>query len=233
MKRLEIKGLEKLSAIDYPGKTCCIVFLANCNFRCPYCHNPDLIENPDRLDSMTGEEVIEFMKSRRKWIDGVCVTGGEPCLHEGLEDFLRKVRKEGFLTKLDTNGTSPDVVERLIKEGLLDYIAMDVKAPPERYKEITRSEVDTGKVRETARIIMGSGVGYEFRTTVVPRLFGKDDMKRIGEWLKGAEKFFVQGFHGGTTLDREFGKEPAFSEKELEELADIARKYFREVGVRP
>lgn len=232
MKELEIKGLEKLSVIDYPGKTCCIVFLAGCNFRCPYCHNPDLIERPGELESMTGEDVLEFMKSRRKWLDGVCVTGGEPCLHEGLEDFLRKVKKEGFLTKLDTNGTNPEMVERLVKEGLLDYIAMDVKAPPERYGEVTRSEVDIEKVRKSTEVIMRSGVDYEFRTTVVPKLFRKQDVEGIGSWLNGAGKFFIQGFRAGNTLDKAFEKEPAFTESELEELAEIARKHFREVGVR-
>jgi pyruvate formate lyase activating enzyme len=229
---LEIKGMEKLSAIDYPGRTCCIVFLAGCNFRCPYCHNPDLIERPDKLESMTEDEVIGFMESRRKWLDGVCVTGGEPCLHEGLEGFFRKVKEAGFLIKLDTNGTNPEMVERLLKEGLVDYIAMDIKAPPERYSEITRSDVDIEKVRKTAEVMMKSGVEYEFRTTVVPRLFGKDDMESIGKWLRGARRFFLQGFHGGKTLDKEFGKEAAFSEKELERIADVARKYFKEVGVR-
>ena len=227
-----IKGLEKLSVIDYPGKTCCIVFLADCNFRCPYCHNPDLIRNPDKLPSMKEEEVIDFMKSRRKWLDGVCITGGEPCLHKELPDFIRMIKKEGFLVKLDTNGSMPEMVEGLVNEGLLDYIAMDIKAPLERYSEAAGVEVDTEKIRRTTEIIMKSGVDYEFRTTVLPKLIGENDVKEIGKWLKGARRYFIQGFKANNTLDRDFSKESSFSDRDLERLADAAREYFKEVGVR-
>jgi pyruvate formate lyase activating enzyme len=229
---LPIKGLERMSVIDYPGKTCCIVFLAQCNFRCPYCHNPDLIKGPGKLPDVKEGEVLELLRERRKWLDGVCITGGEPCIHKGLPDFIRRVKKEGFLVKLDTNGTNPEMVEGLLKEGLLDYVAMDVKAPPEKYSEVAGVEVDLDKVRKTAGIIMESGIDYEFRTTVLPRFFGKEDIEGIGRWLKGARRYFLQGFRNKNTLDRGFGKEAAFSEGELEELADVARKHFKEVGVR-
>ena len=227
-----IKGLEKLSVIDYPGKTCAIVFLAGCNFRCPYCQNPDLIKRPGSLPDISEEEVLDFLKSRRKWLDGLCLTGGEPCLHRGLPDFIRKVKREGFLIKLDTNGSNPGMLEQLVREGLVDYISMDIKAPPERYEEVARVRVSREDIQRSVEIIMNSGVEYEFRTTVVPRLFNKDDMERIGKWLRGAERFFIQGFRPGVTLDKAFRKESTFSPEELEGLAGVAGRYFRHVGVR-
>ena len=229
---LPIKGIEKLSVIDFPGKTCCIVFLADCNFRCPYCHNPDLIRNPQDMPDITEKEVLSFIESRKKWVDGVCITGGEPCLHKELPGFIKSVKERGFLVKLDTNGSRPEMVKSLIDEGLLDYIAMDIKAPPERYSDVTRVKVDIQKIRETIDIIMKSDVEYEFRTTVAPRLFGRDDMEKIGRWLKGAKRFFLQNFRSGNTLDKSFKNESSFSENELKELADIAWKYFGHVGVR-
>lgn len=227
-----IKGLERLSVIDYPGKACAVVFLAGCNFRCPYCQNPDLIKRPGRLSEISEGEVLDFLGSRRKWLDGLCITGGEPSLHRGLPDFIRKVKKEGFLVKLDTNGSNPGMVEQLVKERLVDYISMDIKAPLDKYEEVARVGVSKGDIQRSADIIMNSGVRYEFRTTVVPRLFSKGDMESIGKWLKGAKRFFIQGFRSGVTLDRAFRKEATFSEEELEELAGVAGKYFKEVGVR-
>jgi len=227
-----IKGIEKLSVIDYPGKSCAIVFLAGCNFRCPYCQNPDLIKRPGSLPDIKEEEILDFLRERRKWLDGVCISGGEPSLHSGLPAFIRKVRKEGFLVKLDTNGSNPEMLEMLVKDGLVDYIAMDIKAPLEDYERVAGVKVRRSDIRRSAEIIMKSGVEYEFRTTVVPRLFRKGDMERIGKWLKGAERFFVQQFRTGVTLDRSFQKGTTLSEKELMGLAIIARRYFRHAGVR-
>jgi pyruvate formate lyase activating enzyme len=227
-----IKGIEKLSVIDYPGKMCSIVFLPDCNFRCPYCQNPDLINRPHKLPDISEEEIFDFLKDRRKWIDGICITGGEPCLHKGLPEFIKKVKGEGFLVKLDTNGSNPEMIEGLVREGLLDYIAMDIKAPLEGYGEVARAEINKGKIQKSVDFIMNSGVEYEFRITVVPRLFKKGDIEKIGKWLKGAERFFIQRFRPGKTLDKDFKKESTFSDKELEGLVVIARRYFKRVGVR-
>jgi pyruvate formate lyase activating enzyme len=229
---LPIKGLERLSVIDYPGKTCCVAFLADCNFRCPYCQNPDLIERPGDLESIGEDEVLGLLRSRRKWLDGICITGGEPCLHKDLPGFIRKVKGEGFLVKLDTNGSKPGMIEVLLKEGLLDYIAMDIKAPLKRYNEVTGVEVDLENIKRSVKLIMDSGVGYEFRTTVLPKLFSKDDIQGIGEWLRGARRYFLQGFRKENALDRGLRKESSFSEDELKVLAGLAREYFKEVGVR-
>ncbi len=229
---LPIKGMEKLSVIDYPGKTCCIIFIAGCNFRCPYCHNPDLIGDSESLPDVTEEEVISFVKSRGKWLDGVCVTGGEPCIHKGLPGFLRRLKSEGFLVKLDTNGTNPEMLEGLINEGLLDYIAMDIKAPPERYGEVAGADVDISRIKRSVEIIKSSGVEHEFRTTVLPRLIGKDDVKSIAGWLRGCQGYYIQGFRPDNTLDKGFMKESPYSDSALEELAKIARKEIKSVGVR-
>jgi pyruvate formate lyase activating enzyme len=173
-----------------------------------------------------------LLRERRKWLDGICVSGGEPCLHEGLEGFLGKVKEEDLLVKLDTNGSRPEVLERLVREGLVDYVAMDVKAPAERYPEIAGVEVNVKDIKRSAEIIMNSGVDHEFRTTVVPRLISERDIEGIGKWLEGARRFFVQQFRPDVTLDKEFSKEEPYSEKRLEELAGVARRFFREVGVR-
>jgi pyruvate formate lyase activating enzyme len=229
---IPIKGIEKLSVIDYPGKTCLVAFLAGCNFRCPYCQNPDLIERPGDMEDIPEGDVLELLRSRRKWIDGVCISGGEPCLHRGLAGFIRKVKGEGFLVKLDTNGSRPSMLGELLKEGLLDYVAMDIKAPIEDYGRVARVGVEKESIRRSAEMIMKSGVEYEFRTTVVPGLFGKDDMEAVGKWLRGARRYFIQQFRPGNALDRGFRKERPYPASELEGLAGIARKYFKEVGVR-
>jgi pyruvate formate lyase activating enzyme len=229
---IPIKGLEKLSVIDYPGKTCAVLFLAGCNFRCPYCQNPDLIRSPAKLPDIPEQEVLDLLRERRKWLDGICITGGEPCLHRGLPEFIRKARKEGFLVKLDTNGSNPGMLKELITEGLLDYVAMDIKAPPGRYGEVAKAEVDVEDVRKSAELIMKSGVGYEFRTTVIPGLIKEKDMRGIGEWLKGADRFYIQQFVAKITLDKAFEKEKAYSQDDLKRLAEVAGDYFKRVGVR-
>ena len=229
---LPIKGLQKTSLIDYPGKICSVVFLANCNFRCPYCQNPDLILNHRKMPNIPEKEVFEHLEKRRKWIDGVCITGGEPCLHDGLVEFIEKTRSMGFLVKLDTNGTNPEMLSYLIRKKLLNYIAMDIKAPLRRYSEVAGVKVRVLDIRSSVSLILKSGIDYEFRTTVVPRLFNEDDMLSIAKWLKGARRYAIQQFRPVTTLDREYQKEKAYPEQKLRMFAEIARPYFERVEVR-
>ena len=199
---LPIKNFQKTSLIDYPGKVCTAVFISNCNFRCPYCHNPDLITNNKNIPNIPEREVFEHLKKRRKWIDGVCITGGEPCMHEDLVDFIKKIR------------------------------SMDIKAPIRRYSEVTCVKVNVMDIRRSVSMIMNSGIDYEFRTTVVPKLFGDEDMISIGKWLKGAKRYCIQQFRPMKTLDKSYEKEGAYPEIKLRALAGIAEPYFDKVEVR-
>jgi len=219
---LPVKGFQKTSVIDYPGKMCSVVFVAKCNFRCPYCQNPDLILNYKKIPTIPEREIFEHLDKKRKWVDGVCITGGEPCLYESLVDFIKKLKSMGFLIKLDTNGTNPEMLKYMIKKKLLDYIAMDIKAPINRYSEVAGVKVNVMDIRRSVSMILKSGIDYEFRTTVVPKLFGDEDMISIGKWLKGAKRYCIQQFRPMKTLDKSYEKEGAYPEIKLRALAGIA-----------
>jgi pyruvate formate lyase activating enzyme len=184
------------------------------------------------MPNIPERDVFEHIEKRRKWIDGVCITGGEPCMHEGLIDFIKKIKSMGFLVKLDTNGSNPEMIGHLIKKRLLDYIAMDIKAPIKRYSEVAGVNVNVLNIRRSVSLILKSGIGYEFRTTVVPRLFGDKDIISIGKWLKGARLYCIQQFRPLKTLDREYQKEKAYPEQKLKVFAELAKPYFDKVEVR-
>jgi len=226
-----IKGMQKLTLIDYPGKVACTLFTFGCNFRCPYCQNPELvIGTPD--SAIEEKTILEFLEERKGFLDAVCITGGEPTLYEDLPEFIKKIKHIGYLVKLDTNGTNLNMLKRVVEENLIDYIAMDIKAPLERYEEVVRVEVNEEEIRRTTDFIMKCGLEYEFRTTVVPGLIGKEDIEKIGEWLEGAEKYCIQQFNNEKVLDPSFKQKKPYSRQELEELAEIARKYFQKVEIR-
>jgi pyruvate formate lyase activating enzyme len=227
-----IRGLLKTTMIDYPGKMASEVFLGGCNMRCPFCHNIELVKEPGRLDSMSEEEVTSFLRKRRKWVDGLVISGGEPTIHEDLPEFVRKAKNEGFLVKLDTNGTNPGMLENLIKKGLLDCIAMDIKSSPGGYEKASGRKVDIEAIKRSVTLIMGSGLDYEFRTTLVPELHSREDVKEIGKWLKGAKKYCIQQFRSDETLDPKLKGKPSFSGKELNEMAEMVSDCFEVVEVR-
>jgi pyruvate formate lyase activating enzyme len=227
-----IRGFVKTTMIDYPGKMASEAFLGGCNMRCPFCHNIELVKGPDGLESISEEEVISFLKKRRKWVDGLVISGGEPTIHRDLPGFIRKAKDEGFLVKLDTNGTNPGMVGNLIKEGLLDCIAMDIKSSPGGYEKACGGKVDMKAIRRSVSLIMNSGLDYEFRTTLVPGIHSSEDVKEIGKWLKGAKKYFIQQFKSGETLDPKLKGKPTFSGKELREMADSVSDCFDVVEVR-
>ncbi|MEW6545748.1 MAG: anaerobic ribonucleoside-triphosphate reductase activating protein [Bacillota bacterium] len=214
------RGLQKLSLVDFPETMCATVFLAGCNFRCPYCHNPDLVLRSPGLPWISEEELLQFLEEREGFIDGVCVTGGEPTLEPDLPAFLARVKARGLKTKLDTNGTRPDVLARLLEHGLLDYIAMDVKAPRDKYRRVTRSRVDPGVLEASIRLVQQSQVPYEFRTTVVPGLLSADDVEAIARWITGAGKYVLQPYlPPRRTLDEKWRKRPPCPRSYLERLA--------------
>jgi len=228
---VEIKGIEKFSSRDFPGHISSTVFLGGCTFRCPYCHNADLVLRPETIPSLAADYFLSYLDGRKGWLEAVCFTGGEPLLHEDLEELIRVVRERGLLVKIDTNGSFPDRLEALLALGLIDRVAMDVKAPLERYREVTRSNVDLERIVRCADLLRESGVKHTFRTTVVPGLVGKDDVTKIGEWLNGAAHYVVQQFVPQTTIDPAYLEVKPFGRAQLEEMAAAARPYFVEVGI--
>jgi len=228
---VEIKGLEKFSSRDFPGHISSTVFTGGCNFRCPYCHNAQLVLEPETIPSLAPEYFLSYLDGRKGWLEAVCITGGEPLLHEDLEEAIRVVRERGLLVKLDTNGSFPDRLEALLALGLLDWVALDVKAPLERYREVTRSEIDLERIVRSVDVLRNCGVRHTFRTTVVPGFVGRDDVVRIGEWLEGGESYVIQPFVPQTTLDPAFLEIKPFARAEVEEIAEAVRPYFGEVRV--
>lgn len=229
---IKINGVQKTSLIDYPGKVASVIFVGGCNFRCPYCHNPELVLNEVK-DDINPEEFLQFLEKKKKWLDGVCITGGEPTLHKGLVDFARELKKRRLLVKIDTNGTNPSMIEQLINENLADYIAMDIKAPLEEYEKVTKTKADKKAIQKTINLLMKSNIDYEFRTTVVPGLFDEKDAEEIGKWLKGAKKFCIQQFRNSDrTLDKKFQDIRPYPPKKIKEFKKILQNYIKKVEVR-
>lgn len=243
-----IGGLEKLSLIDYPKKLSAVIFTVGCNFRCHFCHNPMLVK-PIEVDKFKNKsqnpseekgrvlikerDLFDFLDKRKGKLDAVVITGGEPTMHKDLPDLVKKIKKNGFLVKLDTNGTNPGMLEKLLKKDLLDYIAMDFKSDFNTYSYVTNANVDLEKVRESVNIIMNSNVPYEFRTTLVPGLIDKERIKLIGESIKGADRWFLQKFIASKELvDSEFKKIKSFSDAEMENMKKTASDYVRYCDVR-
>ena len=228
---VEIRGLEKFSSRDFPGHISSTVFLGGCTFRCPFCHNAELVLRPESYPVLSMDLFLSYLDSRKGWLEGVCVTGGEPLLSEDLEDLVRVVRERGLLVKLDTNGALPGRLERLVGQGLLDWIAMDVKAPLERYSEVAGVAVRTEDIARSAEIVRSSGLKYLFRTTVVPRLVGREDVRRIGAWLEGADLFQLQQFVPHDTIDPAWLDVRPYPKEEFVILEEIARPFFKVVLV--
>lgn len=212
-----IGGFQKFSLIDYPGKISCIVFTQGCNFRCPYCHNPELIPFTP-LVKIKEETILSFLEKRKGKIDAVVITGGEPTMQQDLLKFIQKIKEMGYLTKLDTNGSNPEMLEIIINHSLVDYIAMDIKAPLEKYKEVTHSVISPEEIKRSIRMIMNSDIKYEFRTTVVKSQLSKEDIINIGKLIEGAELYILQKFIPSKTLDPNFLNKKTYSDGEFKEL---------------
>lgn len=190
-----ICGLQKLTLLDWPGKVACTVFTGGCNLRCPYCHNAGLVLRPNEQPVLDPQEVFDLLEKRKGIIDGVCVTGGEPLIQPDISDFLRSLRQYGVAVKLDTNGFFPDKLKMLIGEGLVDYIAMDIKGDPGRYGELTGvPDLDIEPVKRSVRLLMDGDIPYEFRTTIAAETHSPDDFHKIGQWIQGAKAYYIQGY---------------------------------------
>jgi len=227
-----IGGLRKFSLIDYPGKTSAVVFTVGCDFRCRYCHNPELVIPEKYAPAIPLSEIYDFLESRRGKLDGVCVTGGEPTLHKDLPETLEKIKAMGFSVKLDSNGGRPEALKNLIDRNLVDYIAMDIKAPFEDYPKITGRSVSAEKLKESVGLIMKSGVEYEFRTTVVKSLTNADDLLKIAKAIKGAEKYYLQKFVPAEMNDPSLSDASAYSDEELAEFARRLEMYVKKCHAR-
>ena len=231
-----------MTTLDFPGRLAAVVFTLGCNFRCGYCHNPQFVDEEQIKGMISGiipEEVFfKFLEKRKGKLEGVCVSGGEPTLQPDILEFARKIKERGFLVKLDTNGTKPKILEKMIAEKVVDFFAMDIKTSLPRYQEITFPTSDVGKgklveeIRKSKEIIQNSGLPYEFRTTAVKGKHTKEIFEEIGEWLKGSEAYFIQNFRNKKTLAEEYKKEEGFSEKELAEFKLLMEKYVKNCGIR-
>ncbi len=223
-----IGGLQKTSFLDYPDKISTIIFTSGCNFRCGYCHNPELINS--KTSKYSTEEIIQFLKTRTGKIDGVVITGGEPCIHKDLINFIIKIKELGFLVKLDSNGSYPDVIEKCIP--YIDYIAMDIKAPLYKYQTVINSPVNIDNIQKSITLIMKSNLDYEFRTTVLKSMLNIEDFKAIGNLISGAKKYYLQKFVPSKTLDKTLLKESSYTDEEFKEIIAILQKQIQIVEIR-
>ena len=234
---MTIHGLQKLTLLDYPGRIACTVFLGGCNFRCPFCHNGGLALGGDSDGIMSVEELLAFLDSRRGRLQAVCISGGEPTLHPDLPALIGEIKSRGFEVKLDTNGTNPEMLSLLIADGLVDYVAMDIKNSPDKYALttglISNSEFQISNfnaVRESAALLMKGRVDFEFRTTLVKELHTADDLEAIGKWLSGGEKYFLQTYRDEGDLL--VGGFTAFSPEETGELLAVLKSYIPSAEIR-
>lgn len=226
-----IGGFQKSSLLDYPGQISAIVFTQGCNFRCPYCHNPELI-NFSKDSSVDESFVLDFLRTRIGKLDAVVITGGEPCLQKDLADFIKKIKEINFLVKLDTNGSKPEVLEQLLNENLIDYVAMDIKAPIEKYSEIVGVQVDIENILTSIELLKTSKIGYEFRTTVVKSQLCVDDFEKIGKMISGAKAYYLQRFVPSKILDTSFMNKKSYSDEEFVEIVSSLKLKVKSVAVR-
>lgn len=232
---MQIGGYQKLTLIDFPGKIAATVFTVGCSFRCPFCHNPELVLGAGRglfTQKASEKEFFEFLKKRKGKLEGVCITGGEPTIQPDLVDFIRKVRKIGYLVKLDTNGTRPDVLKKVIDAKLVDFIAMDIKNQLRKYDLATAVKFDKERIKLSVKLIMNSRIPYEFRTTVVPGIHSKKDFLEIAQWIKGANSYWLQEYREMRILDQNLKKKTKGKKLDLEQIKKSIENNFTKIGIR-
>lgn len=228
---MQFSGFQKLTLLDYPEKTACTLFTAGCNFRCPFCHNAALVTHIDNSNFFSGEYVLEYLLKRKGILDGVCITGGEPLMHTDLPNFIKKVKELGYKVKLDTNGAYPQRLQALIDSGDIDYVAMDIKNCKEKYIETADcTEQDLLNVEKSVEILKQGKVDYEFRTTIVAEYHNVDDVKKIAQWIKGADKYFLQSFiDSGDTIKNNLTAHPR---ETLVSMQFVAQDIIKKVEIR-
>ncbi|MBQ1347325.1 MAG: anaerobic ribonucleoside-triphosphate reductase activating protein [Erysipelotrichaceae bacterium] len=224
-------GLQKLTLLDYPGNMAATVFTGGCNFRCPFCHNRSLVFLNENDSEIANEDIFDFLKSRNKILDGICITGGEPLLHKGITAFIKRVRDLGLKVKLDTNGSNFEALRRLIDEKLVDYVAMDIKNSPEKYAmTIGLENYDLSEIEKSKNYLLENHVDYEFRTTIVKEFHEPEDLRKIGEWIRGAKHYYLQNFEDhGTCIQAGLGEVDLHT---LETMKRIAGEYVEHIEIR-
>ena len=231
---MHIEAYQKLTLLDFPGRTAATIFTHGCNFRCPFCHNAGLVvrKSESQIDE---NELFDYLEKRKKLLDGVCITGGEPLLQNDIADFIRKIKALGYQVKLDTNGSMPEKLEELIKEGIIDYVAMVIKNSPQKYALTAGTTQDiVSKVQKSVNILLNSTIDYEFRTTVTGNLHTEEDMRAIGEWIKGAKAYYLQPFKDSGDIVAGGEKAPEFecSKAHSETLLDAVKPFLPNAAIR-
>jgi pyruvate formate lyase activating enzyme len=232
---MDIKGFIENSLIEWPGKLAAVVFLPGCNMRCHYCHAAHLVLNPERHESIEREQVFDCLRRLKGWLDGVVITGGEPTLHgDDLVELIEQIRAMGLKTMIETNGTRPEMLGRLLRDGLLDCVAMDVKAPLDgaAYQRVAGMEVDIEDIRASIRLVLESGLEHEFRITLVPGLVGEDELKQIGPEITGAKSIALQNVKPHLCMDEELRTRRAYMPEQMDRLGRLMRRYAQNVIVR-
>jgi pyruvate formate lyase activating enzyme len=228
-----IGGLQKTSLIDFPGKVSCVCFVSGCNFRCPYCHNPDLVEHPGKA-FLDEEGFFAFIRERRGFLDGVVISGGEPTLQKDLPAFVRRIKREGYAVKLDTNGSHPQMIRDLLEKRLLDYVAMDIKTDPSLYPLFMKRGIDPDCIRSSIKLIMASGIPYEFRTTCVRPIVDAEAVETIGRLIQGCFLYVLQNFSPVRVLQPDFfqNRQAGYDQEEMTHLKSIAETWVKKCIVR-
>lgn len=229
---MKFGGFEKFTLIDYPTKVATMVYTIGCPFRCPYCHNPELVD--ETCTTHIDEKVIlDFLDTRKGMLDGLVITGGEPTMHgENLISFMREVKARGFLVKLDSNGVDPEFLQKVLDEKLVDYIAMDIKSPFAKYSQTVTRPVAIGAIKKSIEIIKNSGIDYEFRTTIVKSMLSVEDLEQIGREIKGASTYYLQKFIPTKSLNPQFLKKVTYSDEEFASIQTMMEKYVSFCGIR-
>ncbi len=224
-EKIKIGGLQKLTLLDYPSKLASTVFTSGCSFKCPFCHNKDLVFVPENYSFLDVEDVIAYLEKRKKILDGVCITGGEPLLQEGLLPFIERIKEMGYLVKLDTNGNDPKKLKEIVNSGLVDYVAMDVKNCKEKYHEtvgLNKQVFDIGRIEESISFLLEEHVDYEFRTTIVKELHQKEDVLALANWIKGAKQYYLQQYvPSENVIEQVFS---SYNKEEMEELCNAVKE---------
>ncbi|PKN02807.1 anaerobic ribonucleoside-triphosphate reductase activating protein [Candidatus Dojkabacteria bacterium HGW-Dojkabacteria-1] len=228
-----ITGFQKSTLLDYPGKVASLIFTYGCNLRCGYCHNPELVTLPCNTSNIVKEdEILSFLKSRKGFIDALVITGGEPTLQKDLITFIKKVKKLGFLVKLDTNGTNSKTVKKILDLGIVDYWAMDVKYEDEIYEQNLEENVDYQEIKKSIKLLMDYAKDYEFRTTYVKGIHTVESAEGIGKLIQGSKRYFIQNFRPGKTINPSLNRSNSFTSAELRKMKRLVKKYVDDVEIR-